>query len=89
MYLLHHNGNYEVIKDEKTLMNKLLVLTFEWCQDEIYEGPPYKELFDEAIENHNFCDIAQVFSITPMKKSAYNNFTFCNIGTEFCLERIY
>ena len=89
MYLLCHNDNYELIQDKKTLMNKLLVLTFEWCQDEIYTGPSYKELFDEAVEDHNFASIAQVFSIEPITQNGYNNFTYCDIGTQFCLKRIY
>ena len=89
MYLLCHNDNYEVIEDEKELMKRLLVLTFEWCQDESYEGPSYKELFDEAITNHNFAGIAQVFSIKPIVTTDYNNFLTCETGKRFLLERIY
>ena len=89
MYLLCHNDNYKIIEDEKTLMNKLLVLTFEWCQDEAYMGPSYQELFYEAVEDHNFGSIAQVFSIEPMTQNTYNDFTCCDSGTQFCLKRIY
>lgn len=89
MYLLCHDYNCEMIKDEKELMKRLLALTFEWCQEEYYKGPSYKELFDEAVANRNFAGIAQVFSIKPIVTTDYNNFPTCETGKRFLLERVY
>lgn len=64
-YMVKHDSQNEIylVDTWDEVIRLVKNATFAWCNDPIYEGCPWDELFHECLKDKDFGDIVNVFEV--------------------------